>query len=149
MTATESDLISMSFRGCSVIARKLDIRHPVDPAASGPSAIYTPRRLCLVRGRNVMYVGASGELRQITQGRRMNRAANDYTYVPPSKVLQLSCPRVWVNGLLNRAFKAKRPVSWWWLETGSKAEALQLEAQLINRWNPPWNRTFPGLRQSA
>jgi hypothetical protein len=40
MTATESDLISMSFRGCSVIARKLDIRHPVDPAASGPSAIY-------------------------------------------------------------------------------------------------------------
>lgn len=73
----------------------------------------------------------------------MGRAYNDYTYMPPSKVAQLSNPRVRVNGSLNAAIGSCQTVSWWWRSTPTEAEALQLEASLIGRWVPPWNRARP------
>ena len=150
----ESDLWSLGFRKCSAVARSLNIYHP-DPGGLGPFC-----RLCVedtaperpgvyawgVNG-NVMYFGHATQLRQITQGARMGRAYNDYTYMPPSKVLQVSSPRVRLNGQLNCAVADGLPVSWWWLETASVLEAIRLEAELIRRWNPPWNRTSPSAFQ--
>ena len=46
----------------------------------------------------------------------INRAYNDYTYIPPSKIGQTSSPRVRVNGLLNRALVGGANVEWWWLD---------------------------------
>lgn len=93
-----------------------------------------------------MYVGKARELRQIVHGTRMQRPYNDYTYLPPSKLGQLSSPRVRVNGLLNRALCEGSEVAWWWIETESLGDATQLEAQLVHEWKPPWNRALPTLR---
>lgn len=76
----------------------------------------------------------------------MGRAYNDYTYMPASKVAQLSNPRVRVNGLLNAAITGGRTVSWWWLALESEIAALAREAALIDLWNPPWNRARPLIR---
>ena len=73
----------------------------------------------------------------------MGRPYNDYTYMPASEASQLSNPRVRVNGLLNRVLSEGSVVSWWWTETGSTTEAIRMEATLIDRWNPPWNRAHP------
>lgn len=91
----------------------------------------------------VMYIGKAKELVQIVKGYGMGRAYNDYTYMPASKVIQLSNPRVRVNGLLNAALVAGRTVTWWWVATRTETDALDLEAALIRRWEPLWNRAQP------
>jgi len=63
----------------------------------------------------VAYIGKSKDLRQIVHGAGMSRANNDYTYMAPSKVLQTSSPRVFVNGRLNEAIRAGSRITWWWL----------------------------------
>ena len=93
-----------------------------------------------------MYVGKADVLRQIVHGARMQRAYNDYTYVPASKVRQASSPRVRVNGLLNRAVCDGAVVRWWWTESPSPDEATRLEARLIRAWRPLWNRAQPAVR---
>jgi len=66
-------------------------------------------------------------------------APTTYTYMPASKVSQLSNPRVRVNRLLNAAIVEGAIVTWWWSSTDTEAAALRLEANLIGRWKPPWN----------
>lgn len=154
--ADESDLRSRDFTPCTVKAKTLNIAH-ADPYGRGPfcrlivedSAPERPGVYSWVADgpassdRLVSYVGEAHELRQITQGQRMNRAYNDYTYIPASQVLRPSDPRVRVNGLLNGVLAAGGTVSWWWLEIESEAKAKQLESQLIHEWRPPWNRAYP------
>jgi hypothetical protein len=156
MPATEHDLIALGFLRCSVTRTQRNINHP-DPRERGPFcrlavAEPAPERpgvyVWCVNGY-VMYVGKADHLRQITHGYFMGRPFNDYTYMPLSKVRQPSNPRVRVNGLLNRAFEDNLTVSWWWLETGSAVEASRLEAELIDRWNPPWNRGRPSAPPMA
>jgi hypothetical protein len=148
--ATERDLEALGFRSCRVTATKLNINHP-DPANRGPfcrlavedNAPRLPGVYVWVRDGVVMYLGKANQLRQIVHGMRMQRAYNDYTYIPASKVRQSSSPRVRVNGLLNRALCEGGVVTWWWIETASEAAASRLEAQLIADWKPPWNRAYP------
>lgn len=150
--ATEVDLRQRAFHACAVTATTLNIDHP-DPAGRGPfcrllvddTAPARPGVYAWVRDRDLMYVGKAGQLRQIVHGTRMGRAYNDYTYVPASKVAQISNPRVRVNGLLNRSLVAGATVTWWWLETATETDARRLEATLIADWDPPWNRTRPVL----
>jgi hypothetical protein len=152
--ASEVDLRQRGFRRCAVTARALNIDHP-DPGGRGPfcrllvedlaparSGVYA-----WVRDGEVMYVGKAGSLQQIVHGTRMGRANNDYTYVPPSKLTQISNPRVRVNGLLNQSLVAGATVTWWWLETATESDARQLEATLIVDWEPPWNRARPVITQ--
>lgn len=148
--ASEVHLAELGFRRSLVTAKQLDIVHP-DPTGLGPfcrlavddTAPATPGVYALVSNANVMYVGRADQLRQIVHGTRMGRAYNDYTYVPASKVRQTSSPRVRINGLLNREINAGATVEWWWLTTGSSAEAVRTEAELISTWKPPWNRARP------
>jgi excinuclease UvrABC nuclease subunit len=91
----------------------------------------------------VMYVGKAKALIHIVHGQRMGRAYNSYTYIPLSKVQQLHSPRVGVNGLLNAAIVDGQTVTWWWRRSPTEADALDFEAKLIRRWNPPWNRARP------
>lgn len=145
--ATEPDLHALGFVSCAVRARRLDIVH-VDPQQLGPFCRLEvdgrisdgPGVYAWVVGDMVHYVGKAGWLRAVVQGAKLGRAYNDYTYVPASKVRQISSPRVRVNGLLNKAISDGATVSWWWRETPSEAEAVSLEAQLIAQWAPPWNR---------
>jgi hypothetical protein len=148
--ATERDLEVRGFRSCRVTARTLNIQYP-DPANLGPfcrlvvedSAPLRPGVYVWAKDGDVMYVGNADQLRQIVHGARMQRAYNDYTYIPASKVQQASSPRVRVNGLLNRALCEGSEVTWWWIETPSAGAAVLLEGQLIAEWDPPWNRARP------
>lgn len=150
MATTEIDLLSLGFHKCWVKPVRLDIKYP-DPTGRGPycrllaqdTAPERPGVYAWCVNGNVMDVGEAGELRQITQGYHMRRAYNDYTYMPASQVLRPSDPRVRVNGLLNRACGDGLVVSWWWLETESEPAARRVERELIARWRPPWNRTYP------
>jgi hypothetical protein len=117
--ATSVDLRQRGFRECAVTTRTLNIDHP-DPVGRGPfcrllvddTAPTRPGVYAWVRDQDVMYVGKAGQLRQIVHGTRIGRAYNDYTYVPASKVAQISSPRVRVNGLLNRSLVAGATVTW-------------------------------------
>lgn len=128
----------------------LNIEHP-DPEGRGPfcrlivedTAPERPGVYAWTLNGTVMYVGKARQLRQVVHGARMQRAYNDYTYVPASKVGQLSNPRVRINGLLNRALGDGSTVAWWWMETHSDAQAIELEATLISQWDPAWNRARP------
>jgi hypothetical protein len=62
----------------------------------------------------------------------MDRAYNDYTYVPPSKLQQTSSPRVYVNGLLNAALVRGGRVTWWLRAEPTVSNAKRLEARLID-----------------
>jgi hypothetical protein len=148
--ADQQDLARRDFRACRVTAKTLNITHP-DPAQRGPfcrlivehTAPARPGVYAWTVDGSVVYVGMAGELRQIVHGARMHRAYNDYTYIPASKVGQVSSPRVRINGSLNRALNAGLSVAWWWLEAPSLEAASRLEARLISEWVPPWNRTRP------
>lgn len=148
--ATTTDLQTEGFTPSLVVAKTLDIDHP-DPAARGPfcrltvttAAPASPGVYAWVTNDEVMYIGKARELIQIVKGYGMGRAYNDYTYMPASKVAQLSNPRVRVNGSLNAAIVSGQTVTWWWRSTPTEAEALQLEASLIDGWLPSWNRARP------
>jgi hypothetical protein len=98
-----------------------------------------------VTNSEVGYIGHASVLRQIVYGARMNRANNDYTYIPPSKLQQTSSPRVYVNGRLNAALVEGEEVTWWWRAEVTVHVAQRLEARLIDEWNPPWNRARPAV----
>jgi len=144
------DLTESGFARCQVVARTLGIVHP-DPGGLGPFcrlevedlAPERPGVYAWVVDRSVMYVGKAKVLRQITHGVRMQRAYNDYTYIPASKVQQVSNPRVRVNGLLNAALSESHEVSWWWRVSTDETTAFADEAGLIAAWSPPWNRARP------
>jgi len=136
--------------GSARSARGINIDHG-DTTGLGPfcrlivntAAPALPGVYAWVASGAVMYVGMARELIQIVDGARMNRAYNDYTYVPPSKVRQMSSPRVRINGLINRAMNDGPVISWWWLALATVVDAKQMEAKLIGMWEPPWNRTRP------
>lgn len=148
--ATTADLLDEGFTLSAVSAKTLNIDHP-DTAGRGPfcrllvetQAPALPGVYAWVTGDTVRYVGKAKELLQIVHGHRMQRAYNDYTYIPLSKVAQLGNPRVRVNGLLNAALVAGETVSWWWLATPTEAAAFALELVLYDRWKPEWNRATP------
>lgn len=148
--ADKFDLELLGFRAYAVSAKKLNIPHP-DPLSRGPFCRLevgqpmsdAPGVYAWIVNTAVMYVGMSGQLRQVVQGAKIGRTYNDYTYIPPSSVRQASSPRVRVNGLLNRALSDNADVSWWWVDTPTEMEAALLEARLIAEWSPPWNRTHP------
>ena len=149
--ATEADLETRGFRACSVTPKTLNIDHP--GTALGPfcrltvqdTAPLSPGVYAWAKDGEVMYVGKADVLRQIVHGARMQRAYNDYTYIPASKVRQVSSPRVRVNGLLNSALRDGAVVRWWWVQCPSTIEASRLEASLIGRWRPAWNRAQPAF----
>lgn len=148
--AITADLIAEGFTASTVVAKTLDIDHP-DPGMRGPFCRLTvttaappaPGVYAWATDDDVQYIGKARELIQIVKGTTMGRAYNDYTYMPASKVAQLSNPRVRVNGLLNATITGGSTASWWWLELDSEAAALAKEAILIDRWSPPWNRARP------
>lgn len=90
--ANEADLESLGFRACDVAARTLNIEHP--GTTLGPfcrlavegTAPLSPGVYAWAKNGDVMYVGKADVLRQIVYGARMQRAYNDYTYMPASKV---------------------------------------------------------------
>lgn len=150
--ATVSELVSVGFFPSVVEARRLNIEHPnsgslgpfcrldVDTTAPETSGVYA-----WVVETEVKYIGKASHLLHVVKGTRFQRAYNDYTYIPASKVAQNSSPRVRVNGLLNGVMAGGQIVSWWWLATGTIADATCLEAELIDAWNPPWNLNRPKL----
>lgn len=148
--ATTDDLLAEEFTSSVVVAKTLNIDHP-DPAGRGPfcrlmvttAAPATPGVYAWVTDDDVRYVGKAKDLNHVVHGQRLQRAYNDYTYMPASKVQQLSSPLVGVNGRLNAAIVAGQVVTWWWLATPTEDDALDLEADLIRRWAPPWNRARP------
>jgi hypothetical protein len=148
--ATIADLLAAGFTASSAVAKALNIDHP-DPAGRGPfcrvlvttTAHNAPGTYAWVVDDEVMYIGKAKELVQIVKGYGMGRAYNDYTYMPASKVVQLGNPRVRVNGLLNAALVAGQTATWWWVATPTETDALDLEAALIRRWDPSWNRARP------
>lgn len=149
--ATAEALRAERFTRCVVRAVRLSIQHPGDVSrrfcrltvdTSAPSA---PGVYAWEVDGSVRYVGKAKSLIHVVQGARLQRAFNDYTYIPPSKVAQKSSPRVRVNSLLNEAFESGSTVRWWWRREGSETEALVAEAQLIRNWAPPWNLAQPGL----
>jgi hypothetical protein len=144
------DLIAEGFHPSPVVAKRLNIQHP-DPLGLGPfcrltvttSAPLQPGVYVWVVDGEVKYVGLASYLPHVVNGARMQRAYNDYTYVPASKVAQTSSPRVRVNGLLNKVLHEGAEVSWWWRTTSSLDEAKRTEAALIAQWEPLWNRARP------
>jgi hypothetical protein len=150
--ATINDLVSAGFVSSVVEARRLNIEHS-DPEGLGPfcrlrvatTAPETSGVYAWVVDAEVFYVGKASHLLHVVEGTRLQRAYNDYTYVPPSKVAQTSSPRVRVNGLLNGVIAGGHIVTWWWMETRTVANATCLEAQLIHSWNPRWNLVRPKL----
>lgn len=148
--ATHTDLTAEGFTVSTVSVKRLDIGHR-DPFGRGPfcrltvttTAPTSPGVYAWVHGDDVQYIGMSRALLQIVNGQRMGAAYNDYTYIPPSQVARPGDPRVRINGLLNRALSAGGIVTWWWRCTEDAAAAGQLEAILIERWSPPWNRARP------
>jgi hypothetical protein len=151
--AGDVELEAAGFRRHHVDARALNIVHPQDSRELGPFCrldVATPLEVPLQPGvyvwvtdEEVRYVGHASVLRQIVNGTRMGRAYNDYTYMPPSKLRQVSSPRVYVNGRLNAAFVRGGRVTWWWRAEATLPDAKRLEARLINTWRPPWNRARP------
>lgn len=144
--ATTADLVALGFASSSVTAVSLDLPHP-DPHGMGPfcrlqvqtSAPQEPGVYAWVADYQVCYVGKADKgygLLQKVHGRNLGRAYDDYTYCPPSKALEKSQTRARVNGLLNAALVAGQVVEWWWLVAARPAE---VEAVLIQRWDPPWN----------
>lgn len=154
--ANERDLEARGFLACPATARKVNIVHPglemLGPfcrIAVRGEVPTVPGVYAWTKDEEVMYIGKAAELRQIVHGARMQRAYNDYTYIPPSKALQRSSPRVRINALLNTAVCEGATIAWWWLQTESTEAAVVLEADLIREWEPPWNRArpaFPGAR---
>ena len=150
MLTTEEGFISVGFVREEIDAVRLNIDH-ADPMRRGPfcrlkiSGVVpeVPGVYAWCVNNHVRYVGKAAQLRQIVQGVQMNRAYNDYTYVPPSKLRQLSSPRVRVNGLINDELCNGNRVSWWWAQTESDTSASRMEARLIRDWSPPWNRAQP------
>jgi hypothetical protein len=150
--ATTRDLEALGFEASTVVALRLNIEHH-DPLGLGPfcrlkvttTAPMSPGVYAWVVGDEVRYVGLASFLIHVVNGARMQRAYNDYTYVPASKVAQTSSPRVRVNGLLNRAHSEGHAIAWWWLAIDSLQNARAEEARLIDRWLPPWNRARPTL----
>jgi hypothetical protein len=151
---TSAELLASGFEPSTVVATRLNIEHP-DPTGLGPfcrlavstAAPAAPGVYAWVVGEEVRYIGMASFLLHVVNGARLQRAYNDYTYVPASKVAQTSSPRVRVNGLLNRAIQAEEAVTWWWLGTETVEDAKRTEAQLIHHWGtPPWNRALPALR---
>lgn len=148
--AYERDLEARGFLVCRASAKKVNIVHP-GAEMIGPFcrlAVHgevpaVPGVYAWTKAQEVMYIGKAAELRQIVHGARMQRAYNDYTYIPPSKALQRSSPRVRINALLNTAVCEGSTIAWWWLETESSGAAVVLEAALIREWEPPWNRARP------
>jgi hypothetical protein len=139
------ELIAMHFQLELPNIVKIDISLP-DPYDRGPfcrlrftdSAPLEEGLYCWSVDQEVMHVGRSECLRQVVRGATMNRAYNDYTYIPPSQVKRPHDPRVRINGLLNQAITDGGQVGWWWLRTdGSEG----LEQRLIRKGGPPWNRT--------
>jgi len=148
--ATQRNLQRRGFRACRVTAKAVNIVHQ-DPHGRGPFCRLLvvgdppacPGVYAWVAGGYVRYIGRANDLRQIVHGARINRAYNDYTYIPPSKIGQTSSPRVRVNGLLNRAHVGGVDIQWWWLKVRSVDESKRVEAELIHPWSPPWNRAVP------
>ena len=151
--ATTADLAAAGFQVSEVSATRLNIEH-ADPLGLGPfcrlkvttTAPTSAGVYAWVLGEEVRYVGMASYLIHVVNGARMQRAYNDYTYVPASKVAQTSSPRVRVNGLLNRAIGEGHTATWWWLATATVEEAKRTEAKFIHEWAPPWNRALPTLR---
>lgn len=153
--ATTTDLAVLGFRSCPVAATRLNIVHP-DPTGLGPfcrldvttAAPASPGVYAWVVGEEVRYVGKASFLLHIVKGHRHQRAYNDYTYVPASKVVsQPNSPRVRVNGLLNRALADNELVTWWWLSAATPDAADVMERRLINEWGKPlWNKAIPTMR---
>ncbi len=86
--ATEADLERLGFRACSVTPKTLNVVHPgtvlgpfcrltVEDRAPLASGVYA-----WAKDGDVMYVGKADVLRQVVHGARMQRAYNDYTYIP-------------------------------------------------------------------
>ena len=148
--ATTADLIAEGFASSTVVPTTLNIDHP-DPTGRGPfcrlivttTAPASPGAYAWVTNDDLRYIGKARDLLQIVHGTRMGRPYNDYTYVPPSKVRQIGNPRVRINGLLNAAICEGQVITWWWWATETEVAALQFEAELIDRWRPPWNRALP------
>jgi hypothetical protein len=153
--AGATELEAAGFRRHRVTARRLNIVYPQDLRHMGPfcrldvtDSLDVPLRAGVyawVTNSEVGYIGHASVLRQIVYGARMNRANNDYTYIPPSKLQQTSSPRVYVNGRLNAALVEGEEVTWWWRAEVTVHVAQRLEARLIDEWNPPWNRARPAV----
>jgi len=150
--ATSRDLQLLEFTTSEVAVVQLDINH-LDPYHLGPfcrldvmtSADESPGVYAWVVDTEVKYIGKSDNLLHVVKGVKYARAYNDYTYIPPSKALQSSSPRVRVNGLLNQALKDGHSASWWWLRISPPLNPSQIESELISAWNPPWNLVHPKL----
>jgi len=151
--ATSADLRRLGFQSSEVTATRLNIEHS-DPLGLGPfcrlkvvtAASLSPGVYAWVVADGVKYVGMARFLLHVVNGARMQRAYNDYTYFPASKVAQTSSPRVRVNGLLNRTLCEGHSVAWWWLATSAVEDAKRVEADLIHEWAPAWNRALPARR---
>jgi len=151
---TSDDLTRLGFSWSVVTPRRLNLAYP-DPRGRGPfcrldveaKVRAAPGVYGWVVDRQVTYIGKTKDLRQIVHGAGMGRAYNDYTYMAPSKVMQTSSPRVFVNGRLNQAIQAGSKITWWWLELPSELDALRTEARLLSTL-PTWNKQQPscGLR---
>jgi hypothetical protein len=124
--ATTSHLEELGFQSSIVAAVRLNIGHP-DPLGLGPfcrlkvttTAPLSPGVYAWVVEEEVRYVGVASFLIHVVNGARMQRAYNDYTYVPASKVAQTSSPSVRVNELLNRRISEGHTLTWWWLALDS------------------------------
>lgn len=146
-----ADLLTRGFTPSTVSATRMNI-HYDDPFGLGPfcrlavttTAPLSPGVYAWTAEDVVSYVGMASFLAHVVHGAKMQRAYNDYTYIPKSKVAtQPHSPRVRVNGLLNRAIADGLVVTWWWLTTDSVEDAKTTEARLIAEWQPPWNRAHP------
>lgn len=154
MVGDRTDLVARGFSCSAVAARRRDIVHN-DPHELGPfcrlvvedSAPDAPGVYAWTVDGEVVYVGKASRLTCITQGARMGRPYNDYTYIPPSQCANASDPRARVNGLINRALGRSEAVAWWWLRQETVDDAAALEGHLIDEWQPPWNRM--GIRPTS
>lgn len=153
--ATAAELSAENFTVSTVVPQTLNIDH-ADPFGRGPfcrlsvitTAPASPGVYAWVADDALKYIGEAGELLRIVHGARLGSPYNDYSYIPPSQARRPSDPRVRVNGLINAAIGASQVITWWWRLTDSEAAAKHLEAVLIDRWNPPWNRARPSVMRA-
>jgi hypothetical protein len=90
---TSAELLASGFEPSTVVATRLNIEHP-DPTGLGPfcrlavstAAPAAPGVYAWVVGEEVRYIGMASFLLHVVNGARLQRAYNDYTYVPASKV---------------------------------------------------------------